>query len=81
MSDRSLQPGPIRDVLAKLDEHSKGDEPLTAGTLAGSAGLEYRTALRRLHALAEKGWARHELGATGTREFWITEQGRAMLDA
>jgi DNA-binding IclR family transcriptional regulator len=79
MTPQKLQPGPLRDALAALSEHTRGGEQLTIHGLSKRTGLPYHTARRRLNGLAAQGFATKAEGLGGEYVYTITDAGRAML--
>jgi DNA-binding IclR family transcriptional regulator len=79
MTPQKLQPGPLRDALAALSEHTRGGEALTATALGKRTGLPYHTARRRLRGLESQGLAAVAMSLDGEQEYTITDAGRAML--
>lgn len=76
-----LQPGPLRDALASLSEHSRGndpDNPFTAATLQARIGVSPLVAVERLDAIARAGLAERVIG-TNPPEYRITGRGQKRL--
>lgn len=76
-----LQPGPTRDALAALSEHTRGGERLHPHALTTRTGMPYATAQDKLRRLAELGLAEAFGSGFPNVSYAITPQGQAMLDA